>query len=120
MRQVYYSENWHDATDKFVEFASRLGVVKWKKSPESNFPIPYVSIGNGPNAVVINSGVHGAEGYFGSAAQLMFLNEFAPNLSKDILKKYTITLIHVINGWGMENRMREVLVSEGGGKNCSG
>ena len=38
----------------------------------------------------------------------MFLNEKAPKFDKTILAHYTIALIHVINGWGMQNRMREV------------
>ena len=38
----------------------------------------------------------------------MFLTEFVPKLSQDILNNYTFALVHVINGWGMQNRMREV------------
>lgn len=113
-RSDYYSENWRTATDKFVSAASKFGNCKWTVSNETEFDIPRISIGNGKNIIVLNSGVHGIEGYFGSAAQLLFLNEFAPNLSKKVLENYTIVLIHVINGWGMENRMREVMDPHGG------
>ena len=104
----YYSENWYDATEKFYKNASKFGNLLWCVSNRTKYDIPYVLIGNGPYKVVINSGVHGIEGYFGSAAQNMFLNEHVPQIGNDILDKYTIVLIHVINGWGMQNRMREV------------
>ncbi len=113
--QRYYSEDWHQATDKFVKSASRYNRVRWAVAQDHEFDIPYVSIGCGPNKIVFNSGIHGIEGYFGSAAQLMFLDKFANNLSKDFLQKYTVVLIHVINGWGMQNRMREVMDNVRGG-----
>ncbi|MCM1294360.1 MAG: DUF2817 domain-containing protein [Muribaculaceae bacterium] len=111
----YYSENWSDATDKFFHSAKNVGDLRWCVAGGTLFDIPYVSIGNGPNKVVINSGIHGLEGYFGSAAQLLFLDKFVRCLSPRALQNYTIVLIHVINGWGMQNRMREVRDSKTGG-----
>ncbi len=104
----YYSENWYDATEKFRKLALSRGNLQWCTYPGHKYDIPYVSIGVGNEKLVINSGIHGIEGYFGSAAQLMFLDKIVPNLSPDVFRKYTIVLIHVINGWGMQNRMREV------------
>lgn len=114
MQPNYYSQDWASATDKFVRAASKFGLVKWATEPGFAYKIPYVSIGHGSEKIVINSGVHGIEGYFGSAAQLMFLDKIAPKLSEKFLDKYTLVLIHVINGWGMDNRMREVLDPNGG------
>ena len=108
MRDTYYSENWYEATDKFRKSAENVGTLRWCTSDKTKYDIPYVLIGNGPRKVVINSGVHGIEGYFGSAAQNMFLDDFVPLLDDKILENYTIALVHVINGWGMQNRMREV------------
>lgn len=113
-RQDYYSKDWGHATVKFVTEASQLGTVKWQKHPGGEFHIPYVSLGTGSDKIVINSGVHGAEGYFGSAAQIMLMREVIPNLSQEFFKRYTLTLIHVVNGWGMENGMREVIDKHGG------
>ncbi len=115
MKQDYYSENWYQATEKFYKSAPRFGELKWCVANNHDFDIPYVLIGNGPNKVVVNSGVHGLEGFFGSAAQLYFLEQFAPYLSQELLNKYTIVLVHVINGWGMQNRMREVIDNKNGG-----
>ena len=106
--QQHYSENWFDATNKFYKNASQYGNIRWCVSPKTKYDIPYIVIGNGPHKVVINSGVHGIEGYFGSAAQNMFLTDFVPLIDDKIVDNYTIVLIHVINGWGMQNRMREV------------
>jgi hypothetical protein len=113
--QKYYSENWYQATEKFYQNASRYGDLRWCMKDGHEFDIPYVLIGDGPHKVVINSGVHGIEGFFGSAAQNMFLDKFAQDLTPDFLQKYTIVLIHVINGWGMQNRMREVMDTKRGG-----
>ncbi len=113
--QKYYSENWYQATEKFYKNASQRGDLRWCVADGHNFDIPYVLIGNGPHKVVINSGIHGIEGFFGSAAQNMFLDKFAKHLKPDFLQKYTIVLIHVINGWGMQNRMREVMDKKRGG-----
>ena len=115
MRHNYYSENWYQATDKFYKNASRVGDLKWCVANGHEFDIPYVFIGDGPHKIVINSGIHGIEGYFGSAAQNMFMDKFARNLTPDFREKYTIVLIHVINGWGMQNRMREVIDTKRGG-----
>ena len=115
MLKKFYSENWHQATEKFVRNATRAGDVRWAVAKNHQFDIPYVTIGHGPNRVVINSGIHGIEGYFGSAAQNMFLENFAPKLKPELLAKYTFVLIHVINGWGMQNRMREVMDEKRGG-----
>ncbi|MCQ2599568.1 MAG: DUF2817 domain-containing protein [Alphaproteobacteria bacterium] len=104
----YYSEDWYQATEKFTKFASKIGTLKHCRADGNPFEIPYLIIGNGPRKVVINSGVHGIEGYFGSAAQNMFLDKIVNNISKNVLDDYTIVLIHVINAWGMQNRMREV------------
>ena len=104
----YYSENWYSATSKFFKNAIPFGDLRWCVSNKTKYDIPYVLIGNGPHKVVINSGVHGIEGYFGSAAQNMFLDEYVPLFNQEMLNNYTIVLIHVINGWGMQNRVREV------------
>ncbi len=111
----YYSENWHQATDKFCRGVRNFGDLKWCSADGHQFDIPYVLIGDGPHKIVINSGIHGIEGYFGSAAQNMFLDKFNKSFSPDFLKKYTICLIHIVNGWGMQNRMREVFDNVNGG-----
>ncbi len=111
----FYSENWFDATRKFVRNAGVVGKVSFYKTPDMQYEIACVTIGSGDKKIVINSGVHGIEGYFGSAAQNMFLANMVSKLSKSALEKYSLVLVHVINGWGMQNRMREVFDKKNGG-----
>ena len=111
----FYSENWFEATSKFARRAMNAGVFSAYKTPDMQYEITCVTIGNGDNKIVINSGVHGIEGYFGSAAQNLFLANMLPKVSKSALDKFSIVLIHVINGWGMQNRMREVHDKKNGG-----
>lgn len=111
----FYSENWYQATDKFSRQASQYGDLSWCVVDNHKFDIPYVTIGNGPHKIVFNSGIHGIEGYFGSAAQLFFMDKFAPHISDKFKQKYSIVLIHAINGWGMQHRMREVMDCKNGG-----
>ena len=111
----FYSENWFEATQKFIRSASGLGKLAFYKSQNMQYEIPCVTIGDGDNKIVINSGVHGIEGYFGSAAQNMFLTNMVQRIFDRALDNFSITLIHVINGWGMQNRMREVVDTEKGG-----
>jgi len=110
----YYSENWNQATEKFYKQSAKFAPVQWCVAQNHDYDIPYVMIGDGPHKIVINSGIHGIEGYFGSGAQNLFLDKIAPHLSGDVLKKFCIVLIHAINGWGMDNRMREVRDKNGG------
>ena len=111
----FYSENWFEATQKFIRNANGLGKLVFYKSQSMQYEIPCVTIGSGDNKIVINSGVHGIEGYFGSAAQNMLLSNMISKISNQALDKFSITLIHVINGWGMQNRMREVFDKKNGG-----
>ncbi len=53
--------------------------------------------------LVISSGVHGIEGYTGSAVQQMFLNEL---LSSDVLSEMGILVIHGVNPYGFKNQRR--------------
>lgn len=54
-------------------------------------------------ALLSISGVHGAEGYAGSAAQCAFLDALNP---PDLPSDCSIVLIHALNPWGMSHRFR--------------
>jgi hypothetical protein len=53
-------------------------------------------------ALVIVSGTHGVEGFFGSAAQLVMLRELAGALPPGL----RLVLVHAINPWGFAERSR--------------
>jgi len=55
------------------------------------------------NLVIISSGIHGPEGFVGSAAQQVFLRETFPTLD---LKETGVLLVHGINPWGYRHHRR--------------
>jgi hypothetical protein len=50
------------------------------------------------SVVVVSSGLHGVEGYFGSAVQLALLED--ERLIRDLPRGVAIVLIHALNPWG--------------------
>jgi hypothetical protein len=54
-------------------------------------------------ALLSISGVHGAEGYAGSAAQCAFLDTLDPAALRG---KCSVVLVHALNPWGMSHRFR--------------
>ncbi len=53
--------------------------------------------------LILSSGVHGVEGYVGSAVQLLFMNEF---IDENLLSKTGILLIHSVNPYGFKYSRR--------------
>ncbi|MDR2937438.1 MAG: M14 family metallopeptidase, partial [Prevotellaceae bacterium] len=103
----YFSQNYKFATARFLADAKKFGEVKMYSDPESEYVVPVLKVGNGPNKVVINTGIHGTEGFFGSAFFSRWLENGAKFLDKKYNEKFTVALVHVINGFGMEHYVRE-------------
>ena len=55
------------------------------------------------NLVLISSGLHGVEGFVGSAMIEIFIREFLPDFDPN---ENGIVLVHTINPWGMEFKRR--------------
>ncbi len=53
--------------------------------------------------LIISSGVHGVEGYVGSAVQLFFMEHY---LNPDLLKNTSVLLLHSINPYGFKYSRR--------------
>ena len=51
------------------------------------------------HTVVVTSGLHGVEGFFGSAVQLSWLRELATG-DIDVLPRTTVVLVHAVNPFG--------------------
>lgn len=85
--------------------AQRNGVLSsWQvMTPEADqeegLTIDVAVFGAGPRALVISSGLHGVEGFAGSAIQLQMLQQELP---EDI----RIVMLHVLNPYGMANIRR--------------
>jgi len=108
-QRKYFSTSYPEAVDKFRTAAGKFvgGKLKTYSNPKTPYEVDAFSVGLGPRKIVINAGMHGLEGFFGSAFMLKWLNENADFLSPNYWDEFQITMIHVINGFGMDHRMRE-------------
>ncbi len=101
----FFSESFAEATDKFINNSKKFGELKIYSNPKTTYDVPVLTIGNGANKIVINTGIHGLEGFSGSSALNMFLSLNSGFLKEN--KNFQIVLIHCINGFGMDHRTRE-------------
>jgi len=103
----YYSPDYFTAKQRFLKASERLGFEHHalqihSPSPKNLEPltidITVAGAARPTTALVLSSGVHGVEGFFGSAVQLAFLEQLAPrwNLPEDA----AVVLIHGINPYG--------------------
>lgn len=112
---AYFQDTWGDCKNAFLEQAQKLkenfdSVEIFSIPIESNtdydLTIDFCYIPPGDTAtklMVINSGIHGIEGYTGSAIQQMLLAEF---LEPEMTSELGILFIHGMNAWGFKNKRR--------------
>jgi hypothetical protein len=111
----YFSNNYHEAREKFRDAAKNKGLVlsseeiKNEQTEHANELTVDIAYSNPSNdnshsdkLLIIVSGVHGVEGYTGSAAQLIFLN----NIYDKYKDKFVILLIHAYNPYGFNFNRR--------------
>ncbi len=106
MNAKYFSASYAEARDRFRESARQLGVLSWYAiKGNQNLTIDVATLGqaDAESAVVLSSGVHGVEGFFGSAIQLAWLDGIQDALESERLR---IVLIHAINPVGFANLRR--------------
>lgn len=102
----YYSLTYQTARQRFRIAASVLNAQQEKHAirveacPEEDLSIDVAWIGSDePDwTVVVSSGLHGAEGFFGSAVQLAWLSQFAAGGA--LHGNGRIVFIHAINPYG--------------------
>ena len=116
-----YSTEYYEARDKFRQAANLLigtnnDTTLHSLSIIDDLTIDIVIIrGKKPGTVFHSSGLHGVEGYAGSAIQIGFLNILlqaetqggsSTNKLLTTTNRPTIVLIHAINPYGMKNFRR--------------
>ena len=107
--EQFFSVDYQNARERFIGLADELNATTHSYSvcAEQNLTIDVAVIGqsNKP-AVAISSGVHGVEGFFGSAIQLALMfqlkkdSEFLDNCPCQFI------LIHAVNPYGFQNLRR--------------
>ena len=103
-----FSDSYAIARSRFLETAVNLGArlasfaIERKDDNGEALFIDFALIGpsNPEKLVVISSGLHGVEGFFGSAVQLAFLQKLLNNGNSYIDAGVGVLLIHAINPYG--------------------
>jgi predicted deacylase len=107
-----FSPNYATARERFRSAVSSIGYFHEAHSidqvgPRGEELTIDVGLGNVPNpqkAVVISSGLHGVEGFLGSAIQLALLEE--RELLRSLPPQTNLILIHALNPYGFAWRRR--------------
>jgi len=108
MSDLFFSKTYAESRRRFVDAARAVyaNVHAYKVDSESpdNLTIDVAILGsdNDP-ALVVSSGVHGVEGFFGSAVQLALLQRFSDANSR---KNIRYVLIHSVNPFGFAHLRR--------------
>ena len=112
MNEAFYSPTYEEARSRFVESATAAGAflrshsLTVEDATTGEFTIDVAILGpDRAPAIVVSSGLHGVEGFLGSAIQLSMLNEFENDTTKNIRWVF----IHAINpfGFGRGRRFNE-------------
>ncbi|MCB0119484.1 MAG: DUF2817 domain-containing protein [Anaerolineales bacterium] len=108
----YFPATYEDSRARFLRDVELLH-PKWHLSRLESHPLkehPEVSIDwlwaeprVRENLVMISTAEHGIEGYAGSMALKIFMDEFAPRLNPE---NTGLLLVHAINPWGMKHHLR--------------
>jgi hypothetical protein len=112
---TYFNESYDEARKEFRLKSDEL-ILKYpgtKKfdipvlcSKDTNLTIDFCFIPGSESAdkiIILSSGVHGLEGYTGSAVQLYFMDNY---ISNEFLDKTSILLIHGVNPYGFKYTRR--------------
>ena len=98
-----FSASYLEARDRFRDAAARAGATQ-RALEIANAPdgapltCDVAAIGDGPKALVVSSGIHGVEGFVGSAMQLDLLARPPDGVR--------LVLFHALNPFGMSERRR--------------
>ena len=105
MNTQFFSESYHQARQRFVDEAKNKGaeVSSHAIAASDDLTIDVATIGP-PSAptIVLSSGVHGVEGFLGSAIQLAWLNGYQQSQNP----KVRFVLIHAVNPFGFAQGRR--------------
>ncbi len=105
---LYYSNTYKEARDKFLTYVcdkqhiSKTKAIKLRDilSPDKEklyIDIVYFGSENATKLLIHTSGVHGVEGFAGSAIQLFIIKNRLGKIDKDI----AIVFVHIVNPYGM-------------------
>jgi len=102
----YYSPDYFSAKQRFLAACNRVGLAHQSlpihaPSPNSEPLTIDIAVAGSEKptlALVVSSGVHGIEGFFGSAVQLAFLEQLAPDWQPP--EGAALVFLHALNPYG--------------------
>jgi hypothetical protein len=100
----YFSESYADSREKFLKAVNsdnRFSVESVCIRDDLFIDFAFLDSGKKDKILFLVSGTHGVEGYLGSAAQLLFIKEFLPQLN-DV----SVCLVHALNPYGFKHNRR--------------
>ena len=100
---TFFSDSYQSARQNFLQRASAVQAEIKTSYLSEGLAIDSAIIGSGRSALVLTSGLHGVEGFFGSAVQCCLLEHV---LLQKIPKNLRIVLVHALNPYGFENIRR--------------
>lgn len=106
----YFSQNYETARARFLKAAGALGRGQSRSfqvpsTKDRNLTVDYFDLppaAEKDTLLILTSGVHGTEGYTGSAIQTMFLQELAPMIPATC----GLLLVHSLNPFGFKYNRR--------------
>ncbi|MDX6151645.1 DUF2817 domain-containing protein [Marinococcus sp. PL1-022] len=110
----YFFPTYEEARRAFRKRSTDVAVV-WPETsltqyaagkPENNNTTDIIAADakyHSSTLIVVTTGVHGIEGYAGSALLQLFIDEYITQLNPNTTG---IRLVHAVNPWGMKNRRR--------------
>ncbi len=108
MSHTFFSRTYAEARRRFVDAATKAGakLTSYEIDADADEPLSMDVAVFGSDqdaAMVVSSGVHGVEGFFGSAVQLAWLDNVAEHMSDRPIR---CVLIHGVNPFGFAELRR--------------
>ncbi len=97
----YFSEDYFEAREKFRNATKNL--ITWSEKIEDGLTVDFAFSDSGKDKlIIIVSGVHGVEGYAGSALQIYYMDK----IFSQFKNSFSVLLIHAYNPYGFRNNRR--------------
>ncbi|BCB02634.1 M14 family metallopeptidase [Bacillus sp. KH172YL63] len=108
----YYIGSYEESKNRFSTYEEELRKI-WKDTRSNEYPVGDTGLAidvltseanqEKENLLIFTTGVHGIEGYVGSAMLDVFKNEYVQSIDPDTTG---VIFVHSVNPWGMKNERR--------------
>lgn len=96
----YFANSYEEAREKFLDATKDAKITSFEIQPGLFMDCALFEKKGAKSIIILQSGVHGVEGYIGGAFQLAVLDKILPKINASVL------LIHAVNPYGMKYNRR--------------